>query len=187
MKNTLAISSVIFTIGILSLPIVWGDNDFEWGGINEYWQKSSAVAAVTNPVYKEECGSCHMAYPPGLLPARSWHKIMTGLENHFGDNAELDTETAQTISQFLQTNSSDKSNYRRSPKFNQSVHSTDIPMRITDIPYFKHKHDEIPARMVTGNPKVRSFSQCNACHTKAERGLFNEHDVHIPGYGRWDD
>ena len=49
------------------------------------------------------------------------------------------------------------------------------------------EHNEIPARFVTANPKVNSFSQCDACHIDAEQGSFNEHDVRIPGYGRWDD
>ena len=187
MKNTLALSSVIFTVGILILPAVWGDDDFSWGELEEHRQKSSGVATVSNPLYKEECGSCHMAYPPGLLPARSWTKIMSGLEDHFGDNAELDNETIASISQYLQSTSADKSDYRRSVKFNRSIKASDIPLRISDVSYFKHEHDEIPSRMVKGNPEVKSFSQCNTCHAKAEQGMFNEHDVRIPGYGEWDD
>ena len=109
MKSSIAISAVIFTAGFVSLPVVWGDNDFRWGEINEYRHRSSGVAPVTNPVYKEECGSCHMAYPPGLLPAISWQKVMAGLEDHFGDNAELDTATRQTISDFLLNDSADRS------------------------------------------------------------------------------
>jgi len=182
MKSILAISSVIFTIGILTIPVVWSDNDFSW---KEY--KSADVFAVKNPVYKEECGSCHMAYPPGLLPTRSWTKIMANLENHFGDNAELDSQTHQSISQLLQKYSSDQSDYRRSQKFNHSIKTGDVPVRISKVPYFIRKHDEIPDRLVTGNPKVKSFSQCNACHSKAEQGSFNEHNINIPGYGQWDD
>jgi mono/diheme cytochrome c family protein len=34
------------------------------------------------PLYKQECAACHMAYPPGLLPARSWTRIMSGLDKH---------------------------------------------------------------------------------------------------------
>ena len=90
MKSTLAVTAVIFTIGVVTLPMVWGDSDFSWREIEEYKHRSTDVAAIANPVYKEECGSCHMAYPPGLLPARSWTKVMSGLDNHFGDNAELD-------------------------------------------------------------------------------------------------
>ena len=187
MKGTLAISSIIFTVGILTLPIVWSENDFRWGELEEHRHKSSDIAAVTNPAYKEECGSCHMAYPPGLLPVKSWSKVMSGLEDHFGDNAELDAETYQSISQFLMRYSADQSDYRRSRKFNQSIKSNGSPIRISDIPYFKHEHDEIPQRMVAANPEVKSFSQCNTCHAKAEQGSFNEHDVRIPGYGQWDD
>jgi len=187
MKSTLAITAIIFTVGFVTIPIVWSDSDFHWSELKEYEHKSNDVAAINNPVYKEECGSCHMAYLPGLLPANSWKKIMSGLEDHFGDNAELDAETHQAITAFLSTNSADQSDYRRSRKFIRSIQSEDAPMRISEIPYFKHEHDEIPTRMVTGNPKVSSFSNCNACHIKAEQGSFNEHDVRIPGYGRWDD
>ena len=187
MKNTLAITAVIFTFAFVTLPVVWGDDDFHWGEIEEYKHRSNDVTAVTNPAYKEECGSCHLAYPPGLLPARSWRKVMLELESHFGDNAELDAETHQSITEFLLTNSADKSEYRRSKKFSRSINYNDAPVRISETPYFKHEHDEIPARLVTTNSKVNSFSQCDACHAKAEQGSFNEHDVRIPGYGRWDD
>ena len=112
---------------------------------------------------------------------------MINLENHFGDNAEVDTKTYRTITRFLLTNSADKSDYRRSKKINQSIHFSDLPVRITETSYFKHKHDEIPARVVSADSEVNSFSQCDACHAKAEQGSFNEHDIRIPGYGRWDD
>lgn len=184
MKSAVAISAVIFTVGILTIPVVWSDNDFSWG---KYKEKSADVFAVKDPVYKEECGSCHMAYPPGLLPAKSWSKIMSGLENHFNENAELDAQTHQSISQLLHKYSADQSDYRRSVKLNQSIKPNAVPLRITETPYFIRKHDEIPAKMVSGNPKVKSFSQCNACHSKAEQGSFNEHNIRIPGYGQWDD
>lgn len=187
MKSTLAISAVVFTMGFVTLPVVWGDDDFHWGEVEEYKHRSNDVTAVSNPVYKEECGSCHMAYPPGLLPARSWDKLMLELEDHFGENAELDTETQQAITKILLMNSADKSEYRRSKKFSRSINANDVPVRISEIPYFIHEHDEIPARMVTANPKVNSFSQCDACHAKAEQGSFDEHGVRIPGYGRWED
>lgn len=187
MKNNIAITAVVFTIAFVTLPVVWGDDDFRWGEIEEYKNRSNYVSAVTDPLYTEECGGCHMAYPPGLLPARSWDRVMLELENHFGDNAELDADTHRTITRFLLTNSADKSEYRRSKKFSRSINRDEVPMRITEISYFKHEHDEIPARLVTGNDKVGSFSQCDACHKQADQGRFDEHNVRIPGYGRWDD
>ena len=52
------------------------------------------VAPVSDALYAQECGSCHMAYPPGLLPGRSWQRLMGNLADHFGDNAELPGEDA---------------------------------------------------------------------------------------------
>jgi hypothetical protein len=187
MKNALAISAVIFTIGFVTIPVVWSDDDHYWRGMDEYRNQSTGVATVTNTVYMEECGSCHMAYSPAMLPSSSWMKLMSGLENHFGDNAELDAETENTITGLLLANSADRSDYRRARKFNSSIQYSDAPIRISQTPYFRHEHDEIPDRMVTGNPEVKSFSQCNACHIRAEQGSFNEHDIRIPGYGQWDD
>ncbi len=186
MKYALAITAVIFTISFVTFPLVWGSSSGRQS-LKEYENKSTGVAAVSNPLYIEECGSCHMAYQPGLLPDKSWAKVMSRLDNHFGDNAELDAETYHAIYQFLFVNSADKSDYRRSRKFNRSIKPGDVPERISETPYFKQKHNEISDKLVSGNAEVKSYSNCNACHTKAEQGSFKERDIRIPGYGRWND
>lgn len=145
------------------------------------------VAPVHDARYAKECGSCHFAYQPGLLPARSWQKLMGNLADHFGDNAELPQEDSAAITDYLVKNAADRSNYRRSVKIDDSLSTRQTPARITQVPYIVSKHDEIPARLITGNPKVKSLSQCQACHTKAEAGSFSEREINIPGYGRWED
>ena len=182
MKYPIIVTSIILTASVLMVPVVFSDDDRR-----EYRQRSVGVAPVQSPIYKEECSSCHMAYPPGLLPARSWKKIMTGLDAHFGDNAELDADTFKNISEFLVKNSADTSEYRRSRKIMRSLGNNDAPIRISETPYIKHEHDEIPNRLIKGNKKVNSLANCNACHSKAEQGLYSEHGVNIPGFGRWDD
>ena len=42
---------------------------------------------VTHEPTLQECGECHMAFQPALLPAESWRRIMTGLSDHFGEDA----------------------------------------------------------------------------------------------------
>lgn len=182
MKHPFIVSSIVITAFVAMVPVVFSDDDRR-----EYRQRSVGVAAVSSPIYKEECGSCHMAYQPGLLPTRSWAKIMTGLEEHFGDNAELDAETLKNITNFLVLNSADNSDYRRSRKIMRSLDSNDAPIRISETPYIKRKHDEIPNKMIKYNKKVNSLANCSACHSKAEQGLYDEDGVNIPGYGRWDD
>lgn len=51
---------------------------------------AATVQASAN--WKAECGSCHIAFEPGLLPSESWVKMMAGLDKHFGADA---TVTAQ--------------------------------------------------------------------------------------------
>jgi len=187
MKSTLSITSIIFTVGLLTLPLVWGDNIGEHEESEEHEYKQTSTVTASSPLYSEECGSCHMAYPAELLPTRSWKKMMSNLENHFGDNAELDAQTQLEISKFLISHSTDETGSRKAHKFTRSVNSADTPLRISQLAYFKHEHDEIPRTMVSKNPEVKSFSQCNSCHSRAEQGHFNEDDVKIPGFGRWDD
>lgn len=146
----------------------------------------SDVAAVDNQRYHDECGSCHFAYQPGLLPERSWRRLMETLDDHFGENAELAAEDQQALTEYLAANAGDHSNYRRSIKLMRSISSAQTPLRITDIPYFKREHREIPGRVIE-NKQVGSLSNCIACHRSAERGSYEERDINIPGYGRWED
>ena len=55
------------------------------GGFSD--NSKQAMPAVANAKWKTECSGCHMLYHPGLLPERSWNKMMAGLEKHFGENA----------------------------------------------------------------------------------------------------
>lgn len=60
------------------------------------------VTVAPLPRYTQECGACHLAYPPGLLPAPSWKRLMGGLTQHFGTDASLDAASAREISTWLQ-------------------------------------------------------------------------------------
>ena len=135
-----------------------------------------------NPVYIDECGSCHMAYPPQLLPGPGWQKIMQNLEDHFGENAEIDATTRAILENYLMQAVSFGSYHKMFRNLGNQA-----PLRITELPYFIHEHDEIPSRFIQANDKISSLSQCNACHQGAERGQFDEDDIFIPGVGRWDD
>jgi hypothetical protein len=73
----------LLTIGLLSLGTVglaFADDDEE-GEEDERessgWMDSSTpLAPIVNATYSQECGSCHMAYQPGLLPPQVWAQIM---------------------------------------------------------------------------------------------------------------
>ncbi len=126
------------------------------------------VPMARNTVWQSECGACHVAYPPRLLPANSWRALMSGLDKHFGSDASLDPATTREISTFLENNAGSNRHATGKP-----------PLRITETRWFQHEHDEVSAR-TWKNPKVKSASNCAACHLQAERGDFNEHNIRIP-------
>ena len=138
-------------------------------------------------LYEAECGDCHLAYPPSMLPPASWRAMMASLDDHFGDNAELDAATAERIAGFLTVNAAGKVRGEHSERSWRATKERTPPLRITQTDYFRGQHHEIPDNMVADNPGVVSFSRCAACHQGAEQGIFDEHGVRIPGYGRWDD
>jgi hypothetical protein len=172
-------------IGLGISQVSFSDDDGEYEG--RFWQRTPGVTPVNNPLYNEECGSCHFAYPPSLLPRRSWQAIMSGLDDHFGDNAELDSQTHQAISKYLAENSAEGSPNRRSQQMLRGLPGNKTPLRISELPRFRHEHDEVPKRVFKNNPDLSSLSQCPACHRDAKQGYFSERQIKIPGYGRWDD
>jgi hypothetical protein len=157
-------------------------------GNHDWWPSASGEATPDlDPTYTSECGSCHLAYPPRFLPARSWERILSGLAEHFGDNAELPGAQVGVLRAYLGANAGDRSRNARSGSFAASVPSDTVPLRITETPYFRREHHEIPAFMVQNNDRVLSFANCQACHRGAETGFYDDDRVVIPGYPHWDD
>lgn len=131
---------------------------------------SAKKPAPTNPVWQEECGSCHIAYPPRFLPAKSWQQLMGSLEDHFGTDASIDAQTAATIETFLVQNA------KRSKS---DIKASEAPLRITETRWFVHEHDEISAAKWK-SAAIRSAANCGACHREADKGSFRERDIKVP-------
>ena len=130
---------------------------------------------VSNTKWNAECSSCHTLYHPSFLPARSWRKLMGGLDKHFGQNASLDPVTQQEITNFLVKYSADQGG----AKYAKSIPASSTPLRITDTAWFKRTHGEIRV-LVWKRTKIGSPSNCMACHQGAEKGDFSEVKVAIP-------
>lgn len=129
---------------------------------------------VSNPLWQQECGSCHVPYPPALLPAASWSAVMDGLSDHFGSDASLTAEEEARIRQFLAGNAG------RGP----AQKGGKPLLRITETPWFLHEHSEELPASVWKRKEIGSPANCAACHAGAASGRFNEHDIRIPGGGK---
>lgn len=190
MKRKPSVTSILLlSAALLGMSGTAFSNDDKSGFFSRMFSggKAPGVAPVENAKYLEECGSCHFPYQPGLLPARSWTKVMAGLEDHFSENAELPAEDSKILTDYLVKNAADNANYKRSKKIMKSLRTDDAPLRVSKTPYFVKKHNELSRKMVQDNPKVASLSNCGACHTKAKTGSFSESQILIPGFGAWED
>jgi hypothetical protein len=124
------------------------------------------------PLYTQECAACHTAYPPGLLPASSWQRLMATLPRHFGTDASLDPAASQQIGTWLAQHAGTSKRVQREP-------APPPEDRITRSRWFQRKHDDVPAS-TWQRAAIQSPSNCSACHAGAAQGNFNEHDIRIP-------
>lgn len=125
-------------------------------------------------IYTDECGSCHVAYPPRLLAAADWRTIMAGLARHFGSDASLEPAPAKEIAAFLTGNAG-----RRTQGGNEP--------RITTSEWFRSEHrnghDGLTATLWQ-SPAVKSPANCAACHRQAADGDYGGRSLRLPGRGR---
>ena len=145
---------------------------------NDDHDRDDHLKPVTNQTYREACGECHLAYQPELMPSGSWQKILDQLDDHFGEELEIDPGAIKTILEYLKTNSAEKSLCKRSKKIMRSL-GNQVPMRITDIPYIRREHRKLdPA--IFERKSIGSMANCEVCHPTADKGIYDDDDVKIP-------
>lgn len=133
----------------------------------------SERTAVPLPAqYKAECGSCHVAFPPGLLSRADWQKTMARLDRHFGTDASVDARTRESIQSFLERNAGKLSAQRAAAE-----------PRITTSFWFTREHREVQGS-AWKDPRVKTAANCAACHGGAELGRYAEAEIAIPGMPR---
>lgn len=128
-----------------------------------------------NPLFVNECASCHTLYPPSLLPKESWSALMGDLSNHFGDDASLDPSDHQTILAYLLAHSAETSTQEMSIKMMQSLEKRDM-IAITQTPFWKKRHKNIASDVFTSD-KVKSRANCKACHSDVEQGIIEDNAI----------
>lgn len=113
--------------------------------------------------YVEECASCHVAYPPQLLTAPGWQRVMAQLDRHYGVDASLDPKRRATIADYLQNAASRKDKHA----------PTEATARMTNTTWFIREHWPTP-------PAKTPFANCAACHTAADKGDYSERTLKLP-------
>jgi cytochrome b len=153
-------------------------------GLTETTPEGPHVAFVgrtlpDDPLWREECGSCHLAFHPNLLPARSWQRLMAEQGRHFGTDLALDAPTSAAVLAFLVRNAAEHSPTEAAFKINRSIPAGEAPLRVTEAPYWVQKHAEL-RDAEWRSPLVKSRTNCAACHLDAAAGTFEDAAMRIP-------
>ena len=95
---------------------------------------------------------------------------MDGLDQHFGVDASLPAADRQSITDYLVKYASNRWT------------ANAAPLRITDGEWYKVKHIRSGkvTEAIVKRESVKSKSNCQACHSGAEKGQFDERSVKIP-------
>jgi len=166
-------------VGIIAASMSWFQGHMTETPDQPY-QPFHGSVLPDNPLWREECGSCHLAFHPSLLPARSWKVMMEGQASHFGEDLFLEQVAIKEIETFLVKNAAEQRLTEAAWKINRSIPKTATLLRIIETPYWIKKHQEI-SDAVWEHPKVNGKVNCAACHMDAEAGTFEDAAMHLPG------
>ncbi|MBD2578124.1 cytochrome C [Oscillatoria sp. FACHB-1406] len=110
-----------------------------------------ARAQLGLQVYRDRCGSCHLAIPPEIFPMQTWQQLLQKPQEHYGTSLKsiirpelrLMWEYLSTASRPLQEGET-------------------IPYRFGNSHYFKILHPRVPL------PNPISHTTCVSCHLGAK-------------------
>ncbi|MCB1521420.1 MAG: cytochrome b/b6 domain-containing protein [Hyphomicrobiaceae bacterium] len=128
-------------------------------------------------LYVSECKACHAVHSPSIAPAATWHAIIAGLDDHFGENASLDPAVAAELARYLRQNSAEHWDTKAANRFTAA--SEIAPLRITATEGWRRLHRTVSDSDFTRR-SVGGRLNCTACHSDAEQGRFAPRNINIP-------
>lgn len=107
-------------------------------------------------VYRESCGTCHIALPPAVLPAETWRNLLQD-EDHYGEKLQLLIgPSILVVWEYIQ-------NFSRPPAAGES-----IPYRLSESRFFKALHPRVKL------PRNIKIASCVTCHPSAAQFNFRK-------------
>jgi hypothetical protein len=178
-------------VGAVLLLLFTGSVEAAHGYYDPTAYPKGGFAPAADAKYQSECGACHFAFLPGLLPARSWDALLKKPDEHFGETLSLDPEMLRHIRDYLTANAGDRSDFTGPKQFFHRMSDESTPLRITSLRMFKHYHSSVLFKMglAPGLNNVRDFTpqarkallDCSSCHDKAAAGSFAQKEIIIRG------
>ena len=141
---------------------------------------TSSSNGEARDMWRNRCSGCHVAFRPDLLPAASWIALIDRLPWHFGASVEIAPAARWPIRGFLAAHAADAANSPIGVGVMSRLAAADRPLRVTGTRWFRYRHYGV-ARATWSHRRVLSPANCGGCHRDADRGIFDELSVDIPG------
>lgn len=148
---------------------------FTFAGVIVLFTLQSPAYSAGNaldPTYQKECGACHTPFPAQFLPKRSWDRLITGLDKHFGEDATLPPKSLSAVKTYLESHAADSA--MGAPRAMRDVPANATPLRITEMPFWTRIHARQIERHAFAAPKIKSAANCTACHRGAVNGVYED-------------
>jgi hypothetical protein len=111
-----------------------------------------------------------------MLPPASWKAMMQGQAEHFGEDLSLAPDAIAQLTQLAMAP------LAAEPwacwKTRSSIDSGAAPLRITETPYWKARHEDLEPRLFKA-PVSNGGHDCAACHRDAASSIFHPRMIHI--------
>ncbi len=121
------------------------------------------------PAELQQCGDCHMVFPSRMLPSRSWAAILSGMDNHFGEDAAIPKNDLDKIRDFLTSHAADSPDATPLERhYLSALVPTSTPLRITATPWWNQMHADFNFEGAR-HSQVKSAANCLACHKDVAR------------------
>lgn len=130
--------------------------------------RERAPALAQDAAWNDECGSCHLAYHPSLLPARSWSKMFAEQRSHFGEDLDLNSKSLQHLQAYAAHNAAEALASPVAWKMATTIAAAAAPLRISTTAYWEQRHASLDPSTWERVPR----SGCGKCHRDAEAGTF---------------
>jgi cytochrome b len=146
------------------------------------WASSYAAARAQQKAVKaapsrwnKECGGCHLAYSPALLPVRSWERMLREQADHFGEDLSLSPNVAKAL---LEEARADRTSTWAAWKLARSG-GNDSPQRISELRFWRRAHERLAANAFKP-PVSQGRHDCESCHLDAASGIFHPRMIQRP-------
>ncbi|HBQ99108.1 MULTISPECIES: hypothetical protein [unclassified Roseofilum] len=156
-RSPLILVTLIF---LWSVTLGWGLSTLNQPAFSQSSRKSVDLVPeqhqLGEELYRENCGSCHLALPPAVMPTETWRQLIQD-QQHYGISIDPILNPGRLLVwKYIQV-------FSRPLLKDEST-----PYRLRNSRYFKALHPQVEFQ------ERIELSQCVSCHPSAQTFNFRE-------------